>query len=107
METCTRNLRVANGLPIAVKGIPGVLEKSEADCLLGLVFLECRKCDTLFSRLELKLDSTLSVSLYHDSFEIDDNAIFRVVATETIKVQQATQQFFQHASQIGRNHPST
>ena len=36
--------------------------------------------------MELKLDSTHSVPLYHKNFEIDHNAIFRVVATETINV---------------------
>ena len=63
LETCTRSLRAANGLPADVKGIIRVpvyagnkllhhefrvLEKSEADCLLGLDFLERHKCDTLF-----------------------------------------------------------
>ena len=101
LENCTRNLRAANGLPIDVKGVIRVpvyvgiklfhhefrvLEKSEADCLLGPDFLERHKCDPLFSRMELKLDSTLSVPLYCKNFEIDHNAIFRVVATETIKV---------------------
>ena len=101
LENCTRSLRAANGPPIDVKGIIRVpvflgnklfhhefrvLEKSEADCLLGLDFLERHKCDPLFSRMELKLDSTHSITLYHKNFEIDHNAIFRVVATETIKV---------------------
>ena len=101
LETCTRSLRAANGLPIDVEGtirVPvylgnklfhhefRVLKKSEADCLLGLDFLERHKCDPLFSRMELKLDSTHSVPLYHKNFEIDHNAIFRVVATETINI---------------------
>ena len=101
LETCTRSLRAANGLPIDVEGtirVPvylgnklfhhefRVLKKSEADCLLGLDFLERHKCDPLFSRMELKLESTHSVPLYHKNFEIDHNAIFRVVATETINV---------------------
>ena len=63
-----------------------VLEKSEANCLSGLDFLERHKCEPLFSRSELKLDSPHSIPLYHKNFEIDKNAIFRVVATETIKV---------------------
>ena len=63
-----------------------VLEKSEADCLSGLNFLERHKCEPLFSRSELKLYSPHSIPLYHKNFEIDKNAIFRVVATETIKV---------------------
>ena len=121
LETCTRSLRAANGQPIDVRGIIRVpvyvgnnlfhhefrvLKKSEADCLLGLDFLERHKCDPLFSRMESKLDSTHSVPIYHKNFEIDHIAIFRVVATETINNQQATQQFFQHTSQIGRDHLS-
>ena len=101
LKNCTRSLRAANGLPIDVKGIIRVpvyvgnklfhhefrvLEKAQADCLLGLDFLERHKCDPLFSRMELKLDSTHAVPLYHKNFESDHNAIFRVVATETIKV---------------------
>ena len=101
LENCTRSLRAANGLPIDVKGIIRVpvyvgnklfhhefrvLEKSEADCLLGLDFLERHKCDSLFSGMELKLDSTHSVPLYHKNFDIGHNAIFGVVETETIKV---------------------
>ena len=61
-----------------------VLEKSEANCLSGLDFLERHKCEPLFSRSELKLDSPHSIPFYHKNFEIDKNAIFRVVATETI-----------------------
>ena len=101
LEIYTRSLRAANGLPIDVKGIIRVpvylwnklfhhdfrvLEKSEADCLLDLDFLERHKGDPLFSRMELKLDSTHSVPLCHKKFEIGHNAIFRVVATDTINV---------------------
>ena len=101
LETCTRSLRAANGLPTDVKVIirvPAyvgnnlfhhefrVLEKSEGDCLLGLDFLERRKCDPLFPRTELKMDSSHSVPLYHKHFEVNRNAIFRVFATETTNV---------------------
>ena len=102
LRTCERKLRAANGLPIEVRGVIrvpvklgttlyehdfGVLEQSEADCLLGLDFLEKHKCDPLFSRMELKLDSGNSVPLYHKKF--DDygvDTIFRVVASETLSV---------------------
>ena len=36
--------------------------------------------------MELRLESTYSVPLYHKNFEMDYNAIFRVAATETVKV---------------------
>ena len=102
LRTCERKLRAANGLPIEVRGVIRVpvklgttlyehdfcvLEQSEADCLLGLDFLEKHKCDPLFSRMELKLDSGNSVPLYHKKF--DDygvDTIFRVVASETLSV---------------------
>ena len=71
-KPCLRKLKAANGLPIEVKGVVRlpvvigpksyehdfcVLDKSEADCLLGLDFLETNKCDPLFSCMKLKLDS--------------------------------------------------
>ena len=91
LEASTRNLRAANGLPIAGKGIIRlpvnvgsklfhlkirVSEKPQSDCLLGLDFYGRHKCDPLFSRMELKLSSTHSVLFYHRNFEIVDNAIF-------------------------------
>ena len=102
LKTCKRKLRAANGLPIEVKGVITVpvkiakntyehdfcvLDKSEADCLLGLDFLEKHKCDPLFSRMELKLDSGNAVPLYHKQFnDYGVDTIFRVVASETLSV---------------------
>ena len=101
VKPCKRKLKAANGLPIEVKGMISVpikigsksyehefvvLAKSEADCLLGVDFLKKNKCDPLFSRMELQLDSTTSVPMYHKSFEYNDDTVFRVVATETLSV---------------------
>ena len=78
LRTWERKLRAANGLPIEVRGVIRVpvklgtklydfcvLERSEADCLLGLNFLEKHKCDPLLSQMELKFVSGNSVPLYH------------------------------------------
>ena len=101
MKPCLRKLRAANGLPIEVKGVVRVpvvigpksyehdfcvLDKSEADCLLGLVFLETDKCDPLFSCVKLKLGSNCFVPLYHKQFEYGHDNVFRVIATETLSV---------------------
>ena len=63
LRPCLRKLKAANGLPIEVKDVVRVpvvigpksyehefcvLDKSEADCLLGLDFLETNKCNPLF-----------------------------------------------------------
>ena len=68
LQPCLRKLKAANGLPIEVKGVVRlpvvigpksyehdfcVLDKSEADSLLGLDFHETNKCDPLFSCLKL------------------------------------------------------
>ena len=69
LKPCLRKLRAANGLPIEVKGnfrVPVViglksyehefcvLDKSDADCLLGFDFLETNKFDPLISCMKLK-----------------------------------------------------
>ena len=99
LKPCLRKLKAANGLPIEVKGVVRlpvvigpksyehdfcVLDKSEADCLLGLDFLETNKCDPLFSCM--KLDSHSSVPLYHKKFDYGNDNIFRVISTETLSV---------------------
>ena len=101
LQNSTKSLKAANGLPIKVKGVIRVplkvgekcyehefhvLENSETECLLGLDFLEVNKCDPLFSRMELRLDPTHSVSMYHKKFEYYANTVFRVVATENTLV---------------------
>ena len=101
LKPCPRKLKAANGLPIEVKGVvrlPVVigpksyehdfcfLDKSEADCLLGLDFLEIHKCDPLFSCMKLKLDSNSFVPLYHEQFDYGIDNVFRVISTETLSV---------------------
>ena len=98
---CLRKLGAASGLPIEVKGVVRlpvvigpksyehdfcVLDKSEADCLLGLDFLETNECDPLFSCMKLKLHSNSFVPLYHKQFERGHDNVFRVISTETLSV---------------------
>ena len=101
LNKCNKNFEAANGPPIGVKGIITVpltvgnkdyenefhvLENTETDCLLGLDFLESNQCDPLFSRMELRLDPSHSVRMYHKIFDYHTNTVFRVVATETTLV---------------------
>ena len=101
LNKCNKHLKAANGLPIGVKGIIRVpltvgnkhyehefhvLENTETDCLLGLDFLESHQCDPLFSRMELRLDPSLYVRMYHKTFDYHTNTVFRVVSTETTLV---------------------
>ena len=101
LKPCLRKLKAANGLPIEVKGVVRlpvvigpksyehdfcVLDKSEADCLLGLDFLERNKCDPLFSCMKLKLDSNSFLPLYHKKFDYGHDNVFRVISTETLSV---------------------
>ena len=73
-DSTEQNLKAANGLTIGVKGIIRipltvwnkhyehelhVLENTETDCLVGLVFLESNQCDPLSSRMELRLPQAL------------------------------------------------
>ena len=95
VKPCVRKVRPANGLPIEVKRVVRVpvvigpksyehdfcvLDKSEADCLLGLDFLETNKCDPLFSCMKLQLDSHSFVTLYHKKFDYGHD-VFRVIST--------------------------
>ena len=100
LRPCLRKLKPANGLSI-VKGVVRlpvvigpksyvhdfcVLDKSEADCLLGLDFLETNKCDPLFSCMKLQLDSDSFVPLYHKQFDCGNDNVFRVISTKTLSV---------------------
>ena len=93
-KPCLGKLRAANGLPIEVKGVVRVsviiapksiehdfcvLDKSEADCLLGLDFLETNNCDPLFSRTQLKIAEHTFVPSYHEHFDYGHDNIFRVI----------------------------
>ena len=101
LKPCLRKLRAANGLPIEVKGVVRVpvvigpksyehdfcvLDKSEADCLLGLDILEKNKCDPLFSCMKLQIDSNSFVPLYHKQYKYGHDNVFRVISTETLSV---------------------
>ena len=94
-------LKAANQLPIECRGIVQlpvrigsklfnhafhVLVKSEADCLIGLDFLEDHKCDPLFSKKQLRIEDGSSVPLYHKTYEIPLGQVFRVVAQDTISI---------------------
>ena len=100
-KPCLRKLKAANCLAIKVKGVVRlpvviglksyehdfcVLDKSEADCLLGLDFLEANKCDPLFSCMKLKLNSNSFIPLYHRQFQYGHDNVFRVISTETLSV---------------------
>ena len=97
---CLTKLRAANGLPIEIKGVVRVLvvigpksyvhdfcvvQKSEADCLLGLDFLESNNCDQLFFCI-LQMDSHSFVPICHKQFEDGHDNVFRVISTETLSV---------------------
>ena len=101
LKQCLRKLRAGNGSPIEVKGVVRapvvielkayehdfcVLDKSEADCLLGLDFLDINKFDPLFSCMKLKLDSNSFVPLYHKQFSYGNDEFFEVISTETLSV---------------------
>ena len=94
-----RKLRAAN--PIEVRGVVRVyvvigrksyehdfcvLDKSEADCLLGLDFLETKKRDPLLSCMKLQIHSNSFVPSYHKKFEYGHDNVFRVISTETLSV---------------------
>ena len=101
LKPCLRKLQAANGLPIEVKGVVRVpvvigpkwyeqdfcvLNKSEADCFLGLDFLETSEKEQLFSCMKIQLDSHSFVTLYHKKFDHGHDNVCRVISTETLSV---------------------
>ena len=62
-----------------------VLEASEAECLLGLDFLETHKCDPMFSEMKLRLNRDTSANLFHRTAPVQswNYPVMRVVARET------------------------
>ena len=62
-----------------------VLMRSKADCFMGLDFLRTHKCDALFSKVPLRLDSKNHLQLYHRKLNHDVNTVFCVKATETVR----------------------
>ena len=80
LQPAHRRLVAANQAEIPVSGtvtlpisLPGnryqqqsfVLKSSEADCHLGLGFLEDNHCDALFSSMQLRFLNSQTVSLFH------------------------------------------
>ena len=63
-----------------------VLIDSEADCLVGFDFLRTNKCDALFSKDLLRLDSKNHIPLYNRKLNHEVDTVFWVIATETISV---------------------
>ena len=101
MEPSRTQLKAANQLNIETRGnvrlpvkIGGikvehkfhVLLKSEADCLIGLSFLEDYQCDPLISKMKLRLNDDTCVALYHKVFQIQTNLVFCVVAADSMLV---------------------
>ena len=85
MEPALRQLKAANQLPIEMRGVVRlpislgrrnfehnfhVLAKSEADCLIGLDFLEDHQCDPFFSKKKLRVNDDTFVPLYHKVYTI-------------------------------------
>ena len=62
-----------------------VLEASEAECLLGLDFLEAHKCDPMFSEMKLRLNRGTSANIFHPTAPVQSwhHPVMRVVARET------------------------
>ena len=100
LKPCSKRLLAANQGEIKVKGEVTVemkiasmtfrhtflvLEASEAECLLGLDFLETHKCDPMFSEMKLRLNRDTSVNLFHRTAPVQSwhYPVMRVVARET------------------------
>ena len=99
LEPALRQLKAANQLPIETRGVVRlpislggrkfehnfhVLSKSEADCLIGLDFLEDHQCDPLFSQKKLRVNDDTFVPLYHKVYTIQTDQVFRVASTDNV-----------------------
>ena len=60
------------------------MAKSEADCLIGLDFLEDHQCDPLFSQTKLRVNDDTFVPLYHKVYTIQTDQVFRVASTDNV-----------------------
>ena len=62
-----------------------MLKSSEADCLLGLDFLEDNHCDALFSSMQLRFHNSRTVLLFHSRKDFLDTSPehLKVIARET------------------------
>ena len=85
LEPALRQLKAANQLPIDSRGLVRlpislggrkfdinfhVLAKSEADCPIGLDFLEDHQCGPFFSQKKLQVNDDTLVPLYHKVYTI-------------------------------------
>ena len=101
LSPSTTQLKAANQLPIETRSTLNlqvqiaeklfdhtfhVLVKSESDCLIGLDFLEDRKCDPMFSKKKLLICDSASSHLYHKKFDIPHNKVFHVASQNTISI---------------------
>ena len=99
LEPALRQLEAANQLPNETRGVVRlpislgrrkpdhnfhVLAKSEADCLIGLDFLEDHQCDALLSTKKLRENDDTFVPLYHEVYTIQTDRVFRVVSTDNV-----------------------
>ena len=60
------------------------MAKSEADCLLGLDFVEDQQCNPLFSKKSLRVNDDTYVPLYHKVHTIQTDEAFRVGSTDNV-----------------------
>ena len=101
MEPSRTQVKARNQLPIETRSIVRlpvkigglkvehkfhVLAKSEADCLIGLDFLEDHQCDPLFSKKKLRLNDDTCVPFYHKVYKIKTDHVFCVVAIGSVLV---------------------
>ena len=101
MEPSRTQIKAANQLPIETRGIVHlpvkiggmkfqhklhVLAMFEADCLIGLHFLEDHQCDPSFSKMKLRLNDDTCVPFYQNVPSIQTDQVFRVVATDSLLV---------------------
>ena len=101
IQPSATRLSSANQMPIQIKGTVSVPIRiasktyehtfyvsieAASDCLLGLDFLETKKCDALFSEGKLKIDRNTLVPLYRKRFLFDEKQVYRVVALEKVSI---------------------
>ena len=85
--TSRRTVRLPNTIgPEQYENEFHVLIDSEADCFKGRDFLKTHKCDPLFSKDLLRLDSKDHVSLFFRKLNHEIYTVFRVLVTETFSV---------------------
>ena len=99
LEPALRQLKAANQLPIEARGVVRlpirlggrkfeqnfqVLAKSEADCLIGLDFLEDHQCDPLSSKKQLLVNDDTFVPLYHKVYTIQTDQVNRIVSAVNV-----------------------